>query len=511
MAIRTNVQSTEEVVRYAVQLACQNNPTGALQLLQPLALSPAQNGAITAIFQGIKDPTDAPRTQRQVFSILSKDVTYSLLDLPPEDLLKILSALSWKDLFACALVCQELYQATQTEFFCKEIYSRDFQAYYPAKDLSLGFYHACKNGHTSQCNFLNGVYAVRTFKMDSGSVCSLAVIDGKVISGSDDCTITIWDLETGERLKILLGHQGIVSSIAVFRGMVVSGSYDNTIKIWDLERGTCLNTLTEHQEGVSSLVIFNGKLISGSMDTKIKIWDLETGECLKTLQGHASGVHSVAVFNGKAVSSSLDRAIKIWDLETGKCSHTLQGDQRGAAPLAIFNGKVISGSWDTTIRIWDLESGACLNIFRGHRGAFSLAVFDEKIVAGSITGNIGILDPETKACLNTLQGHQNKVSSVAVFNGKVVSGCWDGMIKIWDFTAEHSVIFAELAKQLRSDGKDAITEAMLRFSKMPEKAKNEIYKELLDEQHWLEATPEQKAEAIERYVARLSQKKHTNP
>jgi hypothetical protein len=494
------------VVNQAIQLASSGQPDEALQLLQSLGLSPAQQGKIAAIFQGIKD------VQRNVFSILAGTAHYTLLDLPPEDLLAILSALSWKDISTCALVCQGLYQTIQTEFLCKKIYQREFETYYPAQNPSLGFYHACKKGHTAQHNFLNGVYALRTLKMDSLGVCSLCVFDGKVISGSDDRTITIWDLKTGERLKTLRGHQGAVCSVAVFNGIVVSGSRDHTIKIWDLETGAFLNTLTEHQNTVSSLAIFNEKLVSGSWDSTIKIWDLKTGKCLNTLEGHDSEVCYLAVFNGKAVSSSLDRTIKIWDLETGKC-HTFHGDQRGAAPLTIFNGKVVSGSWDSTIRIWDLESGACLKILRGCLGASSLAVFDGKVVAGSKKGEVKILDLETQVCLNTLQGHQNKVSSVAVSNGKVISGSWDGTIKVWDFTAEHSVVFTELAKLLRSDKIEAIGEGMQRLSKMPAKAQNEIQKEwwqILEESsprkhELLVATePELKAEAIDRYVARLT-------
>jgi WD40 repeat protein len=504
-----------KVVSEAIQLASSGQPDEALQLLQPLGLSPAQQGKIAAILQGIKD------AQHTVCSILSETAHYPLLDLPPEDLLAILSGLSWKDISTCAQVCQGLYQAIQTETLCKEIYQREFQTYYPAQNPSLGFYHACKKGHTAQHNFLNGVYALRTFKMENSSVCSMGIFDGKVISGSNDNTITIWDLKTGERLKILRGHQGTVYSIAVFNGMVVSGSRDHTIKIWDLETGVCLNTLREHQNTVSSLAIFNEKVISGSWDTAIKIWDLKTGKCLNTLEGHQTEVHSLAVFDGKAVSSSLDSTINTWDLETGKCLRTFQGDQRGACALTIFNGKVVSGSWDHTVsgswdhtvRIWDLESGACLYIFRGCLGASSLTAFDGKVILGSGNGMIQILDPETRECLNTFPGHQTTVSSVAVSNGKVISSSWDGTIKVWDFTAEHSVVFTELAKLLRGDEKEG-TEAMERFYKMPAKAKNEIGQEqrqILEQDsagvyNLAETALKLKAVAIQGYV-----KKHTNP
>ena len=73
-----------------------------------------------------------------------------------------------------------------------------------------------------------------------GSVTSIAFSpDGKrIVSGSDDKTIRLWDAETGESLRAPLGkHQGGVMSVAFSPDgkHIVSGSYDNTIQLWDVE------------------------------------------------------------------------------------------------------------------------------------------------------------------------------------------------------------------------------------------------------------------------------------
>jgi hypothetical protein len=519
MAIHTNVQ----LIRHAVQLACQDNPAGALQCLQPLALSPAQYESIAAIFRGITDPTDAPQVQRTVFSILSRAVQYSLLDLPPEDLLTILSSLNWEDISACALVCQELYQTAQTDVLCREIYQREFQADYPTRGPSLDFYRACRNGHTSQRNFLNGVYAKRQLRGYPGDFRSLAAFDGKVVSGDWNGVIKIWNSKVKACLNTLRGHYRGVSCLAIADGKLVSGSWDRTIRIWDLKMGTCLNTLVGHQDEVISFAFSDGKVISGSCDHTIRIWDLETGVCLNTLREHQGEVCALTVFNGKLISGSWDRTIKIWDLKTGTCIKTLLGHQDQVSSFVICNGKLVSGSVDCTIKIWDLETGICLNTLEGHQRQINyLATFNGKVISSSRDGTIKIWDPETGACLTTSQGNQDGVYSFVFFNAKAISSTRDHSIKIWDFTAEHDVIFKELAKLFKADRANSTEEAMVRFSKMPEKAKNEIYKELycifapcqrddlrreelaLYEQHWLSATSKQKAEAIERYIARLA-------
>ena len=83
------------------------------------------------------------------------------------------------------------------------------------------------------------VVCLKTLKGHSESVWSVAYSpDGtKIISGSEDKTIKIWDANTGACLKTLEGHKYGVSSVAYSPDgtKIISGSWDNTIKIWGEE------------------------------------------------------------------------------------------------------------------------------------------------------------------------------------------------------------------------------------------------------------------------------------
>ena len=66
--------------------------------------------------------------------------------------------------------------------------------------------------------------------------------DGRrAVSGSDDETLKVWDLEQGAVLTTLEGHGAGVMAVAVTPDgrRAVSGSYDHTLKVWDLERARC--------------------------------------------------------------------------------------------------------------------------------------------------------------------------------------------------------------------------------------------------------------------------------
>ena len=70
--------------------------------------------------------------------------------------------------------------------------------------------------------------------------CSLA-------NGSDNKTIIIWDIKSGNKLTTLIGHTDWVWSLVVLpNGLLASGSYDSTIKRWDIKSGNEIITLSGH-------------------------------------------------------------------------------------------------------------------------------------------------------------------------------------------------------------------------------------------------------------------------
>ncbi|MCT7983692.1 NB-ARC domain-containing protein, partial [Laspinema sp. A4] len=79
---------------------------------------------------------------------------------------------------------------------------------------------------------------IRTLTGHSGEVNAVAISgDGqRVVSGSNDNTLKVWNLATGEEERTLTGHSDWVGAVAISGDgqRVVSGSNDNTLKVWNL-------------------------------------------------------------------------------------------------------------------------------------------------------------------------------------------------------------------------------------------------------------------------------------
>ena len=70
----------------------------------------------------------------------------------------------------------------------------------------------------------------------------------RIVSGSGDGTVRVWDADTGAELHCLRGHAGWVKSVAFDpQGRrIVSGSDDGTVRVWDAATGTELHCLRGH-------------------------------------------------------------------------------------------------------------------------------------------------------------------------------------------------------------------------------------------------------------------------
>ena len=167
----------------------------------------------------------------------------------------------------------------------------------------------------------------------------------KVISGSDDGAIRLFDRNTGNLLKTLTGQNNqLVMSLGISKDgkRLLSGGYDLTTRIWDLEKGVELRRM-QHGKGVqhAALSLDGKRAVTTCLDNTVQVWDADTGKLLHALT-HPGMVWRVAISpdgrrvytgcgggpwnNGLAIPPNLTNSqIRVFDLNTGKELRMLAG------------------------------------------------------------------------------------------------------------------------------------------------------------------------------------------
>jgi hypothetical protein len=100
-------------------------------------------------------------------------------------------------------------------------------------------------------------------------------------------------------MMLMRGHTWFVNSVAISLDgrRIVSGSKDKTVRVWDIATGQNVLTLTGHADEVNSVAISPDarRIVSGSSDRSVKVWDIRTGQNLFTFNEHVNAITSVAI------------------------------------------------------------------------------------------------------------------------------------------------------------------------------------------------------------------------
>jgi WD40 repeat protein/tetratricopeptide (TPR) repeat protein len=287
----------------------------------------------------------------------------------------------------------------------------------------------------------------RTLTGHERGVRSVAVLpDGRrALSGSEDQTIRLWDLASGEEVRRFGGSLGMVLSVAALPDgrHALSGSFDRMMRLWDLETGVELHRFEGHTDWVEAVAALpdRRRALSASGDRTIRLWDLQSGAELLRLEGHTGTVASVVGLpdSSRALSGSHDSTARLWDLEKGVELRRFEGHQAGVNFVAVVpdGRRALSGSADWTIRRWDLETGAELGRFEGHTTPITSVVVladGRRALSGSEDGTLRLWDLEAGIGLRTFEGQAGGIGSLAVLpsSQQVLCGLSDGSLRLWD-------------------------------------------------------------------------------
>ena len=209
----------------------------------------------------------------------------------------------------------------------------------------------------------------------------------RVVIGTYDGTIYVFESVTGRRLYTLKGHARPVADIALaWQGrLAISRAQDTGYwhevdppRVWDLFGGECLHVLKGHMRSVTALAVTrNGKYaLTGSTDYTLRLWDLATGRCVRSFGQYNPDMKAnmylpveaialtpddryvIAAYDEGAGREGEPRTLRIWDIETGNHVASLEHDSRHIISVGVMpdGRRVTAVGDDGTHYEWDLET-----------------------------------------------------------------------------------------------------------------------------------------------------------
>ena len=213
----------------------------------------------------------------------------------------------------------------------------------------------------------------------------------------------------------------------------------------------------EHDDAVYATDISpdSKHIVTASFDSTAKKWYRDGNlECI--FKSHKGLINLIAISTDNAYvatgsfdkgAEEIDRTVKIWDMHTCQLLHTL-GEKEitrhltSITALAISpdNSYIVTGSADHTIKVWDIKTGQLLFSFGGLTpntpGWTDNWINDIQISADSTYVTIATNNGEV-ILLHARNGrfipvsrHINKIISMALAGDKLVTGSWDGTVKL---------------------------------------------------------------------------------
>mmetsp|Transcript_61631 Transcript_61631/g.110567 ORF Transcript_61631/g.110567 Transcript_61631/m.110567 type:complete len:301 (+) Transcript_61631:3-905(+) len=180
-----------------------------------------------------------------------------------------------------------------------------------------------------------------------------------VVTGAEDATAKVVQIETGKVVLALPGHIDSVESVAFSNAppkgtlLLATGSMDGTVQLWDAKSMDLRFTVKDHFEkgGIVKLKWLPGSMFGNwfctcSTDKMLRLFNGLSGECLRTLQGHTETVLgldlSLGDVDGKpqlvVASASEDKSSRIFVVALWTAGVGIEASPSGASPAAGYGG-----------------------------------------------------------------------------------------------------------------------------------------------------------------------------
>ncbi len=351
-------------------------------------------------------------------------------DLPYEISEKIFSnLLPVTTLLNCKRVSKSWKQIVENDNIWRSMFQDQKSWKYCNDTETDSWYELYKDRFLLESNWKNGIFTQHKLVDHSSKTSCIIFYKNWILTGSNDGTIKIWDVETfqclrvfGEPNLVILKQLGIpnikfleeflteievselvknanikfhldeVSSIDINDKYLVSGSFDGSCIIWKLPDFKPIDRLIIPREisaglYISNVLIYNDYIVYGGQDGLIGVWksSLDNFERLQFNLQHClkaeSCIYGICIQNG-AIYSREFSTVKSWNIETGQAIQEFQfHDHTVSINCFAVKDQFLFISEHCQLTVWDLQSNKSINILSDKKGPEALFIINNKIIS----------------------------------------------------------------------------------------------------------------------------------
>ncbi|KIK41589.1 hypothetical protein CY34DRAFT_805883 [Suillus luteus UH-Slu-Lm8-n1] len=252
----------------------------------------------------------------------------------------------------------------------------------------------------------------------------------RIITGTNDGSIRVWDLESGEEIgdRWKVGDYPIaVKSLALSpNGLTLASGYKNgTMRLWDIGTGKSIINWTAHTHEIRSVCWSpdGERVMSGSRDGTARVWHGQSGEPVLGLNPminlECNSVHTVAYSpDGMKIAAGGEEknALNIWDARMGELLFTVEFQEE--------RSYFILDDEDST------RNSGCIG-----QPIFSLvwALDGKKLICGFQCGWIRIFDTATWQEIAIIDLDRLHVRRVTLFpNNRLLASATMSDVRLWN-------------------------------------------------------------------------------
>jgi WD40 repeat protein len=241
-----------------------------------------------------------------------------------------------------------------------------------------------------------------------------ASFDGRrlLLAGGDAPTASLWDVETGLKIRDFVGHTEGVRSVAlspdgrqVLTGAgnttIVRPSTDSSVRLWDIGSGRELRRFDEatypawippvYEVGFSE----NGRQVMGRGASRgVAIWDGETTELLFQQPSYWYRPED-SLRGGLVLTRTPGNRVRIWEYRSGNMLVQIDVPSRISSSQWSRDGSAVVIASGREVSTWNPSTGRLARTYVGHTEQVLDAMFSadgQRIVSASVDGSVRLWD-----------------------------------------------------------------------------------------------------------------------